>query len=127
MFLKDICMIKSEDWTTGVQSPAEVKDFSFSLCVKTSSDAHPATYAMGNKGPILGVKHGWGCDANHSSHLVSSSRMRSYTSSPPIWWYWHRITPFIAYFQKVKVSLSNHQPVCVCVCVSICVPHTVNF
>jgi hypothetical protein len=38
-----------DDRATGVQSLAEVKDFSFSLCVKTSSEAHPASYQMGTK------------------------------------------------------------------------------
>jgi hypothetical protein len=38
------------DWTTGVQSPTEIKHFSSSLCVQTSSDAHPASYPMGTGG-----------------------------------------------------------------------------
>jgi hypothetical protein len=29
--------------TIGVQSPAEVKDFSSNLCVQTGSEAHPAS------------------------------------------------------------------------------------
>jgi hypothetical protein len=29
---------------------------------------------------------------------------------------------FLAYFQKMKVCLSNHQPVCLCVCVCVCPP-----
>jgi hypothetical protein len=39
------------DWTTGVRSSAETKDFSSSLFVQTSSEAHPAFYAVG----IVGV------------------------------------------------------------------------
>jgi hypothetical protein len=31
------------DWTTGVRSPAEAKDFSSSPCALTSSEAHPAS------------------------------------------------------------------------------------
>jgi hypothetical protein len=27
---------------------------------------------------------------------------------------------FLAFFQKMKLGLSNHQPVCVCVCVCVC-------
>jgi hypothetical protein len=44
------------DQTTGVQSPADVKDFSSSLCVETTSEAHPASYSMGTMGPLPGVQ-----------------------------------------------------------------------
>jgi hypothetical protein len=40
------------DWTTGIRSPAEEKDFLSSLCVQTSSGAHPASYPMGTVGPF---------------------------------------------------------------------------
>jgi hypothetical protein len=46
------------DWKTGVRSPAEAKDFSSILCVQTSSEAHPASYAMGTGDPFPGVKRG---------------------------------------------------------------------
>jgi hypothetical protein len=39
----------------GVQSPAGVENFSSSLCVQTSFEAHPASYPMGTGGPFLGV------------------------------------------------------------------------
>jgi hypothetical protein len=45
-------------WTTGVRSPVE--DFSSSLCVQTSSGAHPASCTMGTGGPFPGVKRGRG-------------------------------------------------------------------
>jgi hypothetical protein len=32
------------DGTTGLRSPAGAKDFPSSLCVQTSSEAHPASY-----------------------------------------------------------------------------------
>jgi hypothetical protein len=35
------------DWTTEVRYLAEAKDFSSSLCVQTSSEAHPASCTMG--------------------------------------------------------------------------------
>jgi hypothetical protein len=70
------------DWTTGVRSTAEAKDFSYSLCVETSSDSHPAPYLVGTGGPFPGGKARAGRDADHSPHLVPRSRMsRSYTSS----------------------------------------------
>jgi hypothetical protein len=50
----------------GVRSPAGAKDFSSSLCVQTSSGAHPASCTMGSVGPFPGGKARPGCDANHS-------------------------------------------------------------
>jgi hypothetical protein len=35
-------------WTTGIRSPAEANDFPSSLCVQTISEAHLASYPMGN-------------------------------------------------------------------------------
>jgi hypothetical protein len=64
-----------------VRSSAEANNFSCILCVQTSSDAHPASYPIGGHFP--GGKGRPGRNANHSPHLVPSSRMsRSYTSSP---------------------------------------------
>jgi hypothetical protein len=40
--------------------PAEVKDFSSSLCVQTSSETHSASCTMGTGGPFPGVKRGRG-------------------------------------------------------------------
>jgi hypothetical protein len=37
-------------------------------------------------------------------------------------------TEFLAYFQKMKVGLSYHQPLCLCVCLSLSVyPQGNNF
>jgi hypothetical protein len=54
--------------------PAEVKDFSSSLCVQTTSEAHPASYTIETVGPVPEGKARSGRDANHSPHLVSKSR-----------------------------------------------------
>jgi hypothetical protein len=56
------------DWTTGVRSPAEEMVLSSSLCVHTSSEAHPASYPMGTGG-----KARPGRDADHS--LPSSAEV----------------------------------------------------
>jgi hypothetical protein len=50
-----ICL---SDWTTGVRSPIEGNDFSYSLCFQTDSEVHPASCQMGTGGPFLGVKRG---------------------------------------------------------------------
>jgi hypothetical protein len=46
------------DGATGVRPPSEAKDFSSSLCVHTSSEAHPASYPMITGGITLEVKLG---------------------------------------------------------------------
>jgi hypothetical protein len=48
------------DWTTGVPSPADEKDFSSSICVQTSSGSiqPPIQWVAG--GPFPGVKRGRG-------------------------------------------------------------------
>jgi hypothetical protein len=73
-----------DDRVIRVRFPAEAKDFSSSLCVQTSSEAHPASCPMGTGGAFPGGKAWLGRDADHSPHLVPRSWMsRSYTSSPP--------------------------------------------
>jgi hypothetical protein len=42
------------DWTTGVRSSTEERDFSSSPCVQEGSGAHPASYPMGTGGPFPG-------------------------------------------------------------------------
>jgi hypothetical protein len=62
------------DWTTGVRPVAEAEDFSCSLSVQTSSEAHAASYLTGTGGPYPRGKA--------SPHLVPRSRMsRSYKFS----------------------------------------------
>jgi hypothetical protein len=58
-------------WMTGARSPAEEKDFSSSLCVQTSSEAHPASYAMGTRGPFPVGKVRPGHDAEYELYLLS--------------------------------------------------------
>jgi hypothetical protein len=49
-----------DDQVTGVRPPTEAKDFSCSLCVQTSSEAHPASYPMDTTSKV------WpGHDADH--------------------------------------------------------------
>jgi hypothetical protein len=55
-----------DDRAIGVRSPAGAKDFSSSLCVQTSSGAHPASCTMGTGGPFPGGKARPGRDADHS-------------------------------------------------------------
>jgi hypothetical protein len=74
------------DWTTGVRSPEEAKDFSSSLCVQTSSVAHPASCTMRTGGSFPGRKARPGRDADHSPHLAKKKILsRNYIASPP----WH--------------------------------------
>jgi hypothetical protein len=40
------------DYRLDGQATAEAKDLSFSLCVQTSSEAHPASYPVGTGGPF---------------------------------------------------------------------------
>jgi hypothetical protein len=54
------------DWTTGVRTPAEAKDFSSILCVQTGSEAHPASYPTGTGSTFHGGKERPGRNADHS-------------------------------------------------------------
>jgi hypothetical protein len=59
---------------SGVRFPAEAGDLCSSLCVQTSSEAHPASYPGPYRGGVTPTKH---------AHLVSRSRItRSYTPLP---------------------------------------------
>jgi hypothetical protein len=51
---------------TRVRFPTEAEDFSYNLCVKTGSVAHPASYPMGSGDPFPGGKARPGRDADHS-------------------------------------------------------------
>jgi hypothetical protein len=77
--------IVSDYGLDGVRSLVEKKVFSSSVIAQTSSEAHPASYPVGNRGPFPEGKLLPGDDAYHAPHLVPSSRMsRSYTASPPL-------------------------------------------
>jgi hypothetical protein len=76
-------MVAQSVWTTGVRF-LEAKDFSSSLCVQTSSDAHQVSCTRGPGGPSPGVKRSRGVTLATHPHLVLRSRIRrSYNSSPP--------------------------------------------
>jgi hypothetical protein len=51
---------------SGVQSLAEAKDFSFGLCIQTSSEAHRASYSVGTWGCFPRGKAWLEYDADHS-------------------------------------------------------------
>jgi hypothetical protein len=58
------------------------KEFSSSLCVQTSSEAHLSSCPMGTGVLSQGVKRGQGVTPTTHSHLVPRSRIsRSYNSS----------------------------------------------
>jgi hypothetical protein len=60
------------DRATVVRSPAEAKDFSSSLCVQTSSEAHPASYPKGTGGkarPRRDADHSPPCSAEVKNEL----------------------------------------------------------
>jgi hypothetical protein len=72
-----------DDRATAVRSPVAAKDFSSSLCVQTSSEAHPASCLMGTGDPFPGSKAWPGSYADYSPHLVPRSIMsRSYAIPP---------------------------------------------
>jgi hypothetical protein len=56
-----------DDRAIGVRSPAEAKDFSYSLFLQTDSVAHPASCTMGTGGSFPGANALPGRDADHSS------------------------------------------------------------
>jgi hypothetical protein len=56
-------------WTSGRSrfDPRQRREYSsYSLCVQTSSEAHPASCTMGTGGPFPGAKARPGRDADHS-------------------------------------------------------------
>jgi hypothetical protein len=55
-----------DDWAIEVQSLAEAKDFSSSLCVQTGSGVHPASCTMGTGGSFPRAKALPERDADHS-------------------------------------------------------------
>jgi hypothetical protein len=72
-----------DDRAIGVRSPAEGKVFSSSHCIQTSTEAHPTCSPTGTGCPFSGAKARPGVTLTTHPHLVSRSRKRSYTSSPP--------------------------------------------
>jgi hypothetical protein len=73
-----------DDRAIEVRFPAEAREFYSSLCIQTSSGAHPRPVEWVPGGPFPGVKLGRGVKLTAYPHLVPRSWMsRSYTSSPP--------------------------------------------
>jgi hypothetical protein len=60
------------DDRAGVRSPAEAKDFPVAFCVRTSSEAHPASYPLGTGGLFVGVICGQGVTLTTHPPLVMS-------------------------------------------------------
>jgi hypothetical protein len=54
---------------------AEAKVFSSSHCVQNSSEAHPASYPVGTRGPSLGAKAHPGHDSDYS--LACSAKVKN--------------------------------------------------
>jgi hypothetical protein len=73
-----------EDRELEVRSLAEAKKTSFSLCVQTSPEAHPASCTMGTEGPFPGGKARPGRDADHSppSSAEVENKQELYLLSP---------------------------------------------
>jgi hypothetical protein len=63
--------------------PVEAKGFSSSLCIQTSSGAHPTSYPMGTGGPFLGGKEQPGRDADHSSPSSAKVKNEKELYCPP--------------------------------------------
>jgi hypothetical protein len=63
------------DWRTGVLFSAQAKDFSSSLCVKASSEAHPASFQMVIGVRFPGVNRGQGVTPTTCPNLVQTSRI----------------------------------------------------
>jgi hypothetical protein len=73
-----------DDRAIQVRSPAEAKDFSFSLCVQNTLWGPPSLLSNGYRGPFPGGRAWPGVTLTTHLHLVPRSWMsRSYTSSPP--------------------------------------------
>jgi hypothetical protein len=62
-----------DDRAIEVRTPAEAKEFSYSLFVQTGSGAHPASCTLGTVGPFPGAKARPGSDADQSPHLLPRS------------------------------------------------------
>jgi hypothetical protein len=84
--------IVSTCWTTGrsrFDHRQRQKDFSCSLCVQTSSGAHPASCPMGTGGPFPGGKARRGRDADHltpsSAEVVNEKELYLLSLQTPSW------------------------------------------
>jgi hypothetical protein len=78
----------------GVQFLAETKDFSSSLRVQTSSEAHPASYPMGTRGPFARVKCNRSVMLTTPSNAKAKNEWELYFLSPLLsaWQSWDSFT-----------------------------------
>jgi hypothetical protein len=58
-------IVSDYGWTIGVRSLTGAGNFSSSPRVQTSSEAHPASYPVGTRGPFPGGKARPGRDTDH--------------------------------------------------------------
>jgi hypothetical protein len=84
------------DWTTGVRSQVETKDFSCSFCVQTSSEAHPASRPMGTGDPFRRAKARPGRNADHSPPSSAEVKNEETLAACMALWY-----SFLKPFRKV--------------------------
>jgi hypothetical protein len=80
-----VCIISDYLLDNRGLSPSRSKGFSFSLCVLTSSEAHPPFYEMGTRGSFSGVKHGRSVTLTTHPRLVLRSRMSKNCISSSPW------------------------------------------
>jgi hypothetical protein len=89
------------EWTTGIRSPAEAKNFSSSFCVQTSSEAHPASYPMSTEGPCSEGKARPRRDADHSPPSSAEvENEKELYPSPPWRLYGGRGTDLLYFYQS---------------------------
>jgi hypothetical protein len=69
------------DWKTEVRFPEGAKDFSIIHSVQTGSEANPASYSMGTKGSVPGVKQSRR-EADHSPR--STAEVKNEGAIPPL-------------------------------------------
>jgi hypothetical protein len=88
-----------DEKATEVRSPAETKNFHPSLCAHITPEVHPSSCPMGTGSPFPGR------DANHSTHLVPTSRIsRSYTPFPSYRLHGGNVTP-LHYFTSLNLVI----------------------
>jgi hypothetical protein len=92
------------DWTIGVRFPAEATDFSSSLCVQASSEAHPASCPMGTAGTFCGGKARPRRDADYSP--PSSAEVKNDRELyPPLAPALRKLDSFFFYFYNLFIHV----------------------
>jgi hypothetical protein len=107
------------------------RTFPLASVSKSSSEAHPASYPMSNRGPFPDVKSGRSVTLITHPHLMPRSRMsRSYIYFLP--WRLHGDSGtalLLLYYTHTHTHTHTHTYIymCVCVCVCVCVHYTTKF